>query len=340
MKKLFMIVVVLSCAINSGAQTKLFDFVNSVDWRLTESEFVSQCSNPIEQINHNYNDYNKTTSDYLVTGLTLGDYECKARVYVDSLSRQLHSLSVTILGIKNDADYFQTSRDMDAVLIPILGSPDIVKEEPDNKYVKDMNRTWYKDKYNVSVMHMGFSDSQLYSLDIQGVDNSKPDFRKAKWGDSKQKVMEIEGEPDQYDTESLYVFRSNLAGMSCDVAYVFTDNKLTMAKYLFCETHTNKNDYISDYRKLVRLLTEKYGEPSWNAPEWRNSLYKDDPEDYGFAVSLGHLIYSAGWFGDKTDVSIYLTGENYEITLVIQYVSKKFEQLRENKSKQQTLDYL
>lgn len=340
MKKLALIITVLCFTTGASAQTKLFDFINSVNWQLKESEFVSQCSIPIEQINHNYNDYHKTTSDYRVTGLTLGEYECAARVYVDSLSRQLHSFSVTIIGIKKDADYFQTSRDMDAVLVPILGKPDVVEEEPDNKYVKDMNRTWYKDNYTVSVMHMGFSDSQLYSLDVQGVDNSKPDFRKAKWGDSKQTIMSIEGEPDQYDTESLYVFRSTLAGMSCDVAYIFTDNKLTMAKYLFCENHTNKNDYISDYRRLVRLLTEKYGEPSWNAPEWRNSLYKDDPEDYGFAVSLGHLIYSAGWFGDKTDVSVYLTGENYEITLVIQYVSKKFEQLRENQSKQQTLDYL
>lgn len=340
MKKIVLIISVLLFSIQLTAQTKLFDFVDSVNWQLNESEFVSQCSIPVEQINHNYNDYHKTTSDYRVSGLVLGDYECTARVYVDSLTRQLHSLSVTIVGIKNNADYFQTSRDMDAVLIPILGKPDIVKEEPDNKYVKDMDRTWYKDNYTVSVMHMGFSDSQIYSLDVQGVDNSKPDFRKAKWGDSKQTIMALEGEPDQYDTEKLYVFRSTLAGMSCDVAYIFTDDKLTMAKYLFCESHTNKNDYISDYRKLVRLLTEKYGEPSWNAPEWRNSLYKNDPEDYGFAVSLGHLTYSAGWFGDKTNVSIYLTGENYEISLVIQYVSKKFEQLRENKSKQQTLDYL
>lgn len=35
-----------------------------------------------------------------------------------------------------------------------------------------------------------------------------------------------------------------------------------------------------------------------------------------------------------------LYGENYEISLVIQYTSKKYEQLRKQKSKSEVLDYL
>ena len=61
-------------------------------------------------------------------------------------------------------------------------------------------------------------------------------------------------------------------------------------------------------------------------------IYKNDIDDYGFAVSLGHLSYSAGWFGNLTDISVYLQGENYEISLIIQYVSKKFEHKRKEAS--------
>lgn len=325
---------------STNDQVELFEFVNSINWSLTEEEFISSSTYRVDSTKHYYNDYSKTTADYKVKGLFLDNYECEAIIFVDSISRILKSLNIRILTLDEKANYLKTSSDMDKILFSILDRPDAIKEEPNNKYVKSMDRTWYKENYTVSVMHMGFDDNQIYSLSIEGVDNTKKDFRVAKWGDSKKTIMEYEGQVDKYDSDKLYVFTSSLAGMSCDVAYIFTDDKLTMAKYIFNEEHTNKNDYISDFRKIVKLMTEKYGEPSWDSPEWRNSLYKDDPEDYGFAVSLGHLIYSAGWFTKKTDISVYLTGENYEISLTIQYVSKKYKQLRENQSKKQDLDNL
>ncbi len=341
MKKLLLIFVALGFSAILDAQTQLFDFVDSIDWTQTESEFVSKCTCPIDSVGHTYSDYKKATSDYWVSGLMLGDNKCRATVYVDSLSRKLYSLNIHF-DVKEDADYLQVSKDMDAVLIPILGRPDSVKEEPNNEYVQHMDRTWYKENYVASVMHMGFGEGhrQIYSLEIKGVDNSNPDFRKAKWGDSKRKIMNREGQPDRYDSDDLYVFSSSLAGMPCDVVYVFTDDKLTMAKYMFASKHSNKNEYINDYNRLVGLLTEKYGEPSWNSPEWNNSLYKDEPSSYGFAVSLGHLSYGSVWHSDKTDIYMLLYGENYEISLVIQYTSKKYEQLRKQKSKREVLDYL
>lgn len=340
MKKLLLILMALSFSSILNAQTQLFDFVNSINWKQTESEFVSKCPCQIDSVSHIYNDYRKTNSDYQVSGLALGKYNCTARVYVDSLSRRLHSLSIHFDDLRKDADYFQTSRDMDALLIPILGKPDCIDEDPDSEYVREMDRIWYKDDYIVSVIHMGFSQSQVYSLDIKGIDDSIPDFRKSRWGDSMRKVMNLEGKPNMYDSDDLYVFSSSLVGMPCDVVYVFTDNKLTMTKYMFESKHSNKNEYINDYNRLVRLLTEKYGEPNWNSYDWNNSLYKDEPDSYGFAISLGHLKYSACWDNEKTDVYMILYGENYEISLVIQYTSKKYEQLRKQKSKSEVLDYL
>lgn len=172
------------------------------------------------------------------------------------------------------------------------------------------------------------------------MDNSTPDFRVAHWGDSKETIVEKEGKADMSPDAKLYMFSDNVAGFPCMVGYIFEDNKLVMARYLFKEEHTNKNDYIYDFKKLVNLLSKKYGEPDWNSPEWKNRLYQDDPSDYGFAVSLGHLVYSAGWLKDKTEISVFLTGENYDITFILQYVSTKYKQLREKNDLKRSLDLL
>ena len=149
--------------------------------------------------------------------------------------------------------------------------------------------------------------------------------------------MKKEDKANVANSEDLYLFSDFVAGKSCDVVYIFTNNKLSMAKYIFKTNHTNKNDYIRDYRELVSLLGEKYGETSYDDIEWHNSLYKDSNEDYGFAVSLGHLTYSSGWNGHTTDIMVTLYGENYNINMVVQYISKKYEQSMEKEQNKEKL---
>lgn len=234
-------------------------------------------------------------------------------------------------------DAVTLSNQLDKELIALFGTPGKEKNDMDNKYVKDRDRTWYKDKYIINVIHMIFSDSHLYSLSVKGVKDNGNDFRVAKWGESKASIMKKEGKEDVANMDKIYLFSDVVAGYNCDVAYIFTNDKLTMAKYFFHPSHTNKNEYIYDYKKLVNLMTEKYGEPNYNSPEWKNSLYKDEPDSYGFAVSLGHLSYSAGWFGETTEITAALYGENYEISLIIQYVSKKYEGLKEKQDTQEKI---
>ncbi len=332
MRKYF-IISMMCLSMSLSAQTDFLQFINSVDWNSTENDFVTKYSSQVTPRNHYYSDYNKTKTDFEVAGIVLGDKECTASVFVDSASLKLESLSFSFGKVDKSEialeDAIKFSNEMDNLLIPLFGEPDKRKDELDSKYVNSLDRTWYKDNYLIEVRYMIFSDSHLYSLSVKGIENKGADFRVAKWGDSKKIVMQKEGKTDLSTIDNLYLFSDFVAGISCDVAYIFTNDKLTMAKYLFNPTHSNKNDFIKDFRELVNLMTEKYGKPDYNAPEWRNSLYKDDPDDYGFAVSLGHLSYSAGWLGETTGITVALYGENYKISLIIQYVSKKYEGLRE-----------
>lgn len=334
-KTLFLSSLMLCLSISLSAQTDFLQFINSVDWNSTESDFVQKYSSQIKPRNHYYNDYDKTKTDYEVVGIVLNDKECTASVFVDSVSLKLESLFFNFGMVEksknalNDAINF--SKEMDNRLIPLFGEPDQHEDELDSKYINSLGRAWYKDNYTVEVLHMILSDSHIYSLTVKGTENKETDFRIAKWGDSKKVIMQKEGKTNLSTNDNLYLFSDIVAGISCDVAYIFTNDKLTMAKYLFNPTHSNKNDFIKDFRELVNLMTEKYGKPDYNVPKWRNSLYKDDPDEYGFAVSLGHLSYSAGWLGlgETTGITVALYGENYKISFIIQYVSKKYDGLRE-----------
>jgi len=116
------------------------------------------------------------------------------------------------------------------------------------------------------------------------------------------------------------------------------NNKLTRSKYVFEEEHSNLNDYIVDYGMLKGFLNKKYGNYS-NKDDayWLNDLYKDDLQQRGFAISLGQLFYQSNWPTQKTNIDLLLSGENYKISLVIEYESKQFKNLEQKLKEKNTL---
>jgi hypothetical protein len=326
MKKIIFFVTVLFVAIGSlNAQTDFYQLINSINWENTESEILQKYSTIVKPRKHFYSNYDKTITDYEFENIVLDKYNCTASIFVDSVSKKIHSLSFSFGDQFEGINAKTISQEMDTILFSLFGEPD----KRIDKHKQVLDRTWYKGKYIVKVLHMVFSDSHFYSMTIKGIKDKGNDFRVAKWGDSKEIVIQKEGKENSSSSDRIYLFSDFVAGMSCDVAYIFTNDKLTMAKYIFNPNHTNTNDYISDFRNLVNLMTEKYGEPKYNAPEWKKSLYKKDLDKYGLAISLGHLSYSAGWSEETTQITVALYGENYEVTLMIQYVSEKYKNLKQ-----------
>lgn len=170
--------------------------------------------------------------------------------------------------------------------------------------------------------------------------DSEKDFRVANWGDSLQIVQKREGETNLVQSPDIYAFSGTIASFPCTVLYGFTDNKLTIGKYIFNIEHSNLNDYMYDYHELVDLLTSKYGNPSRggkNNAVWFDDLYKDDYSNWGRAISYGDLAFDATWETPDTEILCQLSGDNYKIKLVIQYVGKNFSQLREAASKKEKM---
>jgi len=156
------------------------------------------------------------------------------------------------------------------------------------------------------------------------------DFRKTNWGMSKEEVKLTEKNDITFEDEEEIDYEVKIDSDNFICGYIFLENKLYRAAYIFSEEHTNKNDYINDYEALKTILIDKYGKPKSDKIVWRDNLYKDDKEDWGFAIGMGHLIYGSVWENSITNIQLILTGDNYEVNLALLYESRELKDWAEN----------
>lgn len=158
----------------------------------------------------------------------------------------------------------------------------------------------------------------------------KPHFRQARWGMSKEQIIELEGKPTEEDKKeglNLIVYDSEIDNKRCAILFIFAEDKLVRTKYHFLHNHINKNLYIHDYRKIRESLIGKYAEPKENKTVWLNNLYKNDPDDWGRAIGYGHLRYFAKWEMSETSIFLNLSGDNRKINLTVEYTSIELAEL-------------
>lgn len=144
-------------------------------------------------------------------------------------------------------------------------------------------------------------------------------FRGVEWGASKGDVKEVEGSAPIFEEDLYIVYQDTIGGLKANVFYQFYNDKLASAAYIFTEQHSQDNGYISDFKMVDDLLTEKYGEPESEKVNWEDDLYRDDPSRYGFAVSIGHLSYFTTWIDGDVEISNMLAGDNYTVNHAISY---------------------
>jgi hypothetical protein len=155
--------------------------------------------------------------------------------------------------------------------------------------------------------------------------SSSTDFRNTKWGMSLQEVMSVEkiAKSDiKFQSASQFAITATVASYPCFIYYIFAFDKLVRAVYVFNITHTNKTDFVNvDFPKVRDSLITKYGKPAEDEQYWKDDLYKDDPSDWGMAVAVGHLQLYALWQTSSTHIVEYLSGDNFDISLRVEYSS-------------------
>lgn len=169
----------------------------------------------------------------------------------------------------------------------------------------------------------------------------KPDFRETTWGMSPQEVENVKTAQfnSEFGTlENILIYDATVGGLNAYIVYRFVKNKLVNASYVFKETHSNRTEFINDYYKLQKILIQKYGVPAEDDKLWYDDLYKDDPQNWGMAIAVGHLAYQSIWENIQTDILLMLRGDNYEIQLSITYESVELQYLIEEEKKAKNMD--
>ena len=187
-------------------------------------------------------------------------------------------------------------------------------------------------------------DQTINEQDIeQGVssENEEYDFRKTNWGIGKEEVKATEDKKPDFEDDTTLSYKVTISGKDFNCIYSFLKDKLYNSGYFFTGEHTNKNLYIYDYEELKETLTKKYGKPKSDLGTlWKNDLYKDDKSQWGFAVSLGHLVYGARWETPTTKITLALKGDNYKIMLILGYNSKELEEwVKQAEEKEASKDF-
>ncbi len=154
-------------------------------------------------------------------------------------------------------------------------------------------------------------------------DGKKHHFRKTHWGMNRKLVKTIETVEYLTEHDNLLFYKGKVHGLVCMISYTFIKNQLVSGTYTFDAEHSHRNQYIKDFEDVKKILTDRYGNPIDDLKDWHNYQYKDDRNEWGLAVGVGHLSYSSLWKTADSEILLRLDGEDYEISHVLKYKSKK-----------------
>jgi len=173
------------------------------------------------------------------------------------------------------------------------------------------------------------------SVEAKDVESLPNGFRKATWGMTRNQVKATESGKIMRDSENALAYKGSVGNADVLIFFFFVSDKLVRGKYSFLTEHTNKNEFISDFERIKSTLKDKYGDPQKDETFWSNELYKDEPENWGMAIAVGDLSYYTTWENENTDIVLALDGDNYEISLVVEYSSKALHHLAEEAKKKE-----
>ena len=127
---------------------------------------------------------------------------------------------------------------------------------------------------------------------------------------------------DSRDSNELY-YHTSIDNEDADLIYYFNDdNKLYQVAFVFTDTHTNYNYYLSSYFKMLENLSKKYGDPSVTKKNegFTYSAYNDDAK----ALEMGVLGYDTYWKLNNMNIALVLKSDNDEMHYILAYFSTKY----------------
>lgn len=156
-------------------------------------------------------------------------------------------------------------------------------------------------------------------------------FRDSNWGDSitSIRLKETADKTDSISSKNftMLVYRDKIAERSAKIYYGFSNDKLIFGSYTFLDDYTDdKSMYFKDYSMIKDLISSRYGIPAednWITGKNDVSLYKENPNLAGSALTLGILELKSSWKLPEGNITLNLKQEN-GIFIKVNYLSSSF----------------
>ncbi|PPH16146.1 hypothetical protein C5C35_11155 [Rathayibacter sp. AY1F8] len=165
-------------------------------------------------------------------------------------------------------------------------------------------------------------------------------FRRAPWGATKAEILESEPSKPSGQTDTALIYEVRLSDLDVQAFYILVNDTLVRAKYIVTEEYTNEYNYVRAFDRLKDLLVKKYGSPLKDNEYWSDDLWRDDPFKLGVAAASGAYSHYIIWEIAGSRIILYLGGENYIVSLLIEYSSLELETLENEHQEAAALDQL
>jgi tetratricopeptide (TPR) repeat protein len=178
--------------------------------------------------------------------------------------------------------------------------------------LQELYSKFYHQKTISKLVSKKTTDMQMTTPQKPPVKDIKFDYRNTRWGMTKEQVKASETMKIVYEKESVILYHGELAGMETTVHYTFKEKMLLGCVQRFIGNYIDDNNYILDYKKAKDALTHKYGPPVTDEQLWSNNTYKDNPQDWGFAVRRGDLVFRSSWKFNYTEIGLGLNSNSLD----------------------------
>ncbi len=230
--------------------------------------------------------------------------------------------------------------DMRSSVIATLGRGEILILASNRKFKREWNYVYFSSQNNGALKSGYVLDSEVNKLYVntrslsyssEGANGSsqtksQTSSNTVHWGMKSADLTRLIGDP--VGVQSLAggkVLRYNRSVMErdCRIEYIFFRDRLEKTRYVFLQDHLQHSLYIEDFHQLNTQFTRQYGAPAEESKLWHEATWKDDPNRWGQAVSLGHLSYRTCWRMDQTEVILSLAGSDSQVSLELLYSSDR-----------------
>ncbi|MDR4496308.1 MAG: hypothetical protein R3B74_18205 [Nitrospirales bacterium] len=123
------------------------------------------------------------------------------------------------------------------------------------------------------------------------------------------------------ESEHRIAYRTQIEGIDASLSYMFYQDQLAQAKYVFDPQHEDSSNFIHDFHAVQDWISQSYGAPTSVQEIWLDTLYQYDKSLWGQALMRGHLVMVSEWKTAESRIALVINGGDDMVGLVADFSS-------------------